>query len=74
MSKQDDSPEKIFGWLDSQLSVARHYGGCTYKGRTYKIDYDGEGQPLVREDILKKLVKIRKHQASIPKFQKELIQ
>ena len=69
--KDNSAPEKIFNWLDSPLSVARFYGGCTYKGCTYNIDYEGEGQPLVRADILKKVAKIRKHQSAIPKFQQE---
>jgi hypothetical protein len=39
-------PHRIYGWLDSQLSIARHYGGCTINGKTYRIRYDLEGQPL----------------------------
>jgi hypothetical protein len=46
------APEKIYGWMDSQLSVARHYGGCTYQGHAYKVDYNDIDQPLVRSDIL----------------------
>ncbi len=26
------APERIYGWLDTQLSIARHYGGCKYNG------------------------------------------
>ena len=47
-----EAPEKIYGWMDSQLSVARHYGGCTYQGHAYKVDYNDIDQPLVRSDIL----------------------
>lgn len=47
------APEKIYNWLDSQLSIARHYGGMTYSGHSYAIDYLDPDQPLVRFDILK---------------------
>ena len=46
-----EAPEKIYGWMDSQLSLARHYGGCTYNGHAYKVDFNDIDQPLVREDI-----------------------
>jgi hypothetical protein len=47
------APEKIYGWLDSQLSVARFYGGITFQGHSYVIDINDPKQPLVRQDILK---------------------
>ena len=31
-------PYKV--WINSQLSVARFYGGCTIEGKSYKLDYD----------------------------------
>jgi len=40
------TPHRIYGWLDSQLSIARHYGGCELNGKRYVIRYDLEGQPL----------------------------
>lgn len=46
------APERIHGWLDTQLSIARHYGGRKYNGHEYVIDVRGEGQPLVRIDVL----------------------
>jgi hypothetical protein len=46
------APEKIYGWLDSQLSVARFYGGITFQGYSYVIDMNDPKQPLVRKDIL----------------------
>jgi hypothetical protein len=46
------APEKIYGWLDSQLSVARFYGGITFQGYSYVIDMNDSKQPLVRKDIL----------------------
>lgn len=47
-----DKPERIYGWLNSQLSIARHYGGCKYNGADYVIAYNEEGQPLVRMDVV----------------------
>jgi hypothetical protein len=41
-----DDPKRIYGWIDSQLSIARHYGGITVNGVSYVIRYDLEGQPL----------------------------
>ena len=40
------TPHRIYGWLDSQLSIARHYGGCELNGKRYVIRYDLAGQPL----------------------------
>jgi len=52
-----EPPERIYGWLDSLLSIARHYGGLTYQGHSYLIDYKAEGQPLVRSDVIQREVK-----------------
>lgn len=46
------APERIHGWMNSQLSLARHCGGCTYQGVRYVINYDEAGHPLVRWDVL----------------------
>lgn len=54
------APEKIYNWLDSQLSIARHYGGMNYNGHEYQIDYLDPDQPLVRVDIFKAEVKAKK--------------
>lgn len=48
-----NAPEKIYGWLDSQLSIARFYGGITFRGHSYVIDMEDPKQPLVRQDIMK---------------------
>lgn len=48
---KERTPERIYNWLDSQLSLARHYGGISYNGVDYVIAYDEEGQPLVRRDV-----------------------
>lgn len=45
-------PERIYGWLDSHLSIARFYGGITYNGHSYVIDAHDPQHPLVRTDVL----------------------
>lgn len=47
-----NAPEKIYGWLDTQLSLARHYGGCKFQGESYLIDESDPDKPLVRQDVL----------------------
>ena len=47
------APDKIYDWLNSQLSIARHYGGCNIYGHQYQIDYADPMTPLVRMDIFK---------------------
>lgn len=54
------APEKIYDWRDTQLSIARHYGGCKFNGASYTIDVNDPEQPLVRDDILKAEVKAKK--------------
>lgn len=46
-----NAPERIYGWRDTQLSIARYYGGLTYQGKFYVIAPDEEGEPLVRLDV-----------------------
>jgi hypothetical protein len=53
-------PEKIHGWLNTQLSIARHYGGISYNGARYLIAYNEDGQPLVRDDVFKRENKAKK--------------
>ena len=57
---QQPPAERIYGWMDSQLSVARFYGGMTMHGHRYMIDYDAEGHPLVRADVLEADAKAKK--------------
>lgn len=55
------APERIYGWLDSQLSIARYSGAVNVYGHTYVIAHiSEEGQPLVREDVLKREQKAAK--------------
>lgn len=62
MTKQA-APERIYNWLNTQLSIARFYGGCTYNGASYAIDWNEEGQPLVRTDVLAKEKKAARKKA-----------
>ena len=48
------APERIYGWMDSQLSIARHYGAIDVYGHRYVIALDEPRQPLVRDDVLKR--------------------
>ena len=45
-------PERIYHWLDSQLSIARFAGSITINGTAYIVATHEEGQPLVRQDVL----------------------
>ena len=64
ITKKPEPPERIYGWLDSQLSIARHYGGLKYQGHDYQIDYLSVGEPLVRVDVLAREAKTRKERAA----------
>ena len=61
--KPQEPPERIYGWLNSQLSISRHYGGCTYQGHSYVIDPIRPNPPLVRADVLAREVKAKADQA-----------
>ena len=72
------TPERIHGWQDSQLSIARFYGAITYQGHTYTIAVAEKGAPLVRDDVLVREAKARKAadkaaQAQAAKQQEQLI-
>lgn len=63
-------PHRIYGWLDSQLSIARFYGEITINGKTYRIRYDLEGQPL-EEQPMKRKAKREKRDEAIDLFVQE---
>ena len=76
--QQPPPPPRIYGWQDSQMSIARHYGGLTYQGHNYVIAFAEEGQPLVRADVLTAEAKARKaeekkQRAAASKLQAPLI-
>ena len=52
------TPYVIGGVSQSQLSIARHYGGCTYGGREYY--YIPTTDELIREDVVKWVTTRRK--------------
>ena len=52
MTQTTQAPERIHHWLDSQLSIARFYGGIHFRGASYVIAFNEPGQPLVRKDVL----------------------
>ena len=62
MTKQA-APERIYNWLNTQLSIARFYGGCTYNGASYAIAWNEEEQLLVRTDVLAKEQKASRKKA-----------
>ena len=43
------APEEIHHVSQSQLSVSRHFGGCTYMGQSYI--YDAGQDRLIRRDV-----------------------
>ena len=56
-------PERIYHWLDSQLSIARFAGSISINGVTYIVAMHEEGQPLVRQDVLAAEAKAKKEGA-----------
>ena len=55
-SKQ--APERVYHVSKTQLSTARHFGGCKINGAAYV--YDAEKDELVRSDIVKKDLQLKK--------------
>jgi hypothetical protein len=66
------APEKIYGWLDTQLSVARHYGGMRYQGHDYRIDFNDAERPLVRIDIWRKELKAARQEQASDSYTRDL--
>lgn len=50
-----NQPEEIHNVSMSQLSIARHYGGCKFNGVSYT--YDPTRDVLIRDDVLKRRAK-----------------
>ena len=48
-----EPPKRIYNWLHSQMSIARHYGGLQFRGHQYLVAWNESGQPLVRSDVIK---------------------
>lgn len=34
-------------WASSQLSIVKHYGGCTINGKRYELDYDNAPRKII---------------------------
>ena len=78
MTQTTQAPERIHNWLDSQLSIARFYGGIHFRGASYVIALNEPGQPLVRKDVLAREAKARKaedkaEKTEFEKFQEKLL-
>lgn len=52
------TPYAIMNVLQTQFSIARHYGGITYNGDGYV--YLPEHDQLIRDDVFKLVMKLRK--------------
>jgi len=57
------TPFVIYGVSQSQLSIARFYGGCKFQGRHYS--YIPTTDELMRDDVVKWLAKHRKEQRKV---------
>ena len=74
MTQTTQAPERIHNWQDSQLSVARFYGGITFRGASYRIAFSEPGMPLVRKDVLAREAKERKAAAKAEKARNDKLQ
>lgn len=63
-------PEVIYHVSQTQLSVARHFGGCKFNGADYH--YDAETDTLTRMDIWRaKLASDKEMAAKVAKEERE---
>lgn len=74
MKQTTQAPERIHHWLDSQLSIARFYGGIHFRGASYVIAFNEPGQPLVRKDVLAREAKERKAEDRAVKARNDKLQ
>ena len=74
MKQPTQAPERIYHWLDSQLSIARFYGGLHFRGASYVIAFNEPGQPLVRKDVLAREAKARKAEDKAVKARNDKLQ
>ncbi len=63
--KPPEPPERIYGWLDTQMSLARYSGGLTYMGHSYYVVPTEPGAPLVRADVLEREAKEEKARCKV---------
>lgn len=69
-SMNRDSPYMIKGVSESQFSPARHYGGMKFNGSSYI--YCPNTDEMVRDDVLKAVMKERRRVAKEQKKQKSV--
>ena len=74
MTQTTQAPERIHNWQDSQLSIARFYGGLHFRGASYVIALTEPGQPLVRRDVLAREAKARKAEDKAAKARNDKLQ
>ena len=74
MKQTTQAPERIHNWQDSQLSIARFYGGIHFRGARYVIAFNEPGQPLVRKDVLAREAKERKAEDRAVKARNDKLQ
>lgn len=74
MTQTTQAPERIHNWQDSQLSIARFYGGIHFRGARYVIAFNEPGQPLVRKDVLAREAKARKAEDRAVKARNDKLQ
>lgn len=72
-NSSQQAPERIYGWLNDQRSIARHFGGLEQFGHRYVIAYQEKYQPLVRVDVLAREAKEAKEKQRATDAQKGLI-
>lgn len=60
-----ETPFAIQGVMNTQLSIARFYGGIRYNGDGYT--YMPDGDELIRDDVLLFVTKLRKKQRKTEK-------
>ena len=74
MTQTTQAPERIHNWQDSQLSIARFYGGLHFRGASYVIAFNEPGQPLVRKDVLEREAKAARAVDKAEKARNEKLQ
>ena len=58
----EETPKRIpfDTWINSHLSIARHYGACKINGRDYELDFenckvelDDDGEEVFKPDLVR---------------------
>lgn len=59
-----DTPYLICGVSQTQFSIARYYGGCTFNGASYT--YLPDTDELIRDDVRKFVLALRRRKKAKP--------